>query len=208
MNGSLKENDSDDDGQKPSFGTSLDHLKARPSQPSQSRQSRRLKSKRSSSEANNDISIKLEEVEQACLRRNSHQGDEESTPARVTSSSVAALSKVKAENGRDHVEYPRDRSPTLSKVGNTPKSNKKRKVYDEKQFEGMKGIPDRIDYDLDGESDEIDSQAELSVPRAILIPPSWYLCTSPLLWHQSGRSVFRRRLPLCTPVKSVLSDLA
>lgn len=133
-----------EDEKKPSFQGSLDHLIARPSP---TRQSRRLSERRTPEKRKATSAVKTEAIETSfdagldVIAGQSRSTFKSKAQIRVASSPR----KVKREENTD----PDFDVGSLAGVSSTPGSGKKRKVYDEKQFEGMKGIPDRIAPDLD-----------------------------------------------------------
>lgn len=141
-------NDAHEDEEKPSFGGSLDHLIA---SPSSSRRSGRIIQKRQFTNNSGHASSK-ETIASVAIAQDGSQ------VLRVTGSPEGKVSMpsftsgtIKNEDLEDTFDSPVPlESPSLSSSPTgTPGSRKKRKMYDEKQFESMKGIPDRIAPDLD-----------------------------------------------------------
>lgn len=136
-----------EDEKKPSFHGSLDHFIARPSP---TRQSRRLSERRTPEKRKATSTVKTGSTETSyyahldisAVQCSSSSTLESNARVRVASSSQE-VKKEEVINDDFNVVGLADVVPT------TPRSSKKRKVYDEKQFEGMKGIPDRIAPDLD-----------------------------------------------------------
>lgn len=138
-----------EDEEKPSFGGSLDHLIA---SPSPSRRSSRIQ-KRPFTSNSERATFKETTALLATAQDASQVLHTTGTPEGKVSMPSLASWAIKSEDVEDTLnpvpcEYP---SPSTSRNG-TPASRKKRKRYDEKQFEGMKGIPDRIAPNLDSAS--------------------------------------------------------
>lgn len=142
---------------KPTFGASLERFRAgrgSPS-PSPSRYSRRLNPKRGGHGISNEGLVKSEPADDVGLTVTPGGASAAATPIKKEGDGVMSSAlKLEADNaiGYDQLQsYSNTTSP--SAASRKPiRSAKKRKVHDEKQFEGMKGVPDRIDHDLDSRS--------------------------------------------------------
>lgn len=142
-------NDDDEGDRKPSFGTSLERFRAGPTSPSPSRCSPRLRSKRGSDTLTVKTSIKCEPDDISTGSSRTHVA---TAVKQERQSDLLSNLKTEIDGPFESVDSQQSNSPSSHPIApHTPRSAKKRKVYDEKQFEGMKGIPDRIDYDLDSE---------------------------------------------------------
>ena len=133
-----------DDEEKPSFGGRLDHLIA---SPSPSRQARRLKERQSPSSGNASRAVEIE-INEESLEASNDACQSSLNRKRKSRASVATPAVKKEDKSEDSTPSPE--TGCIREESNTPsRSSKKRKVYDEKQFEGMKGLPDRIAPGLD-----------------------------------------------------------
>lgn len=158
-------NDEDKEDNKATFGTSLERFRAGPTS-TPSRYSHRLNRKRSIDAAIDATHVKKEVLDTTDTPTWLDDGlGPEIRVKKEESLSVASPGKPEGMQGLLHQPaLSPDTSSSPLGTFRKPETPKRRKVYDDKQFEAMKGIPDRIGYDLDSERKIVRGRYDILVP--------------------------------------------